>query len=205
MQKLSLVAAAFLFLAASFATTASAQSTAAPAGSLRVAVINTAAFDAKDGITRYLNAMNALDTEFKPLETELQGLATKYQTLGAEIKKLQDQATAGGPVPIDTKSAQAKVEEYTQLEITIKRKQEDGKVRAERRQQQVLGPLLNEIGKAMQDFGTQKGFDIILDLAKLDQAALILHVNLAKTDVTKDFITFFNARPATAATAATPR
>ncbi len=204
MKKFSIVAA-FIFIAASFATTASAQGAATPAGGLKVAVINTAAFDAKDGITRYLSAMNTLDAEFKPLETELQGLATKYQTLGTEIKKLQDQAAAGGPVPIDTKSAQAKVEEYQQLELTIKRKQEDGKVRAERRQQQVLGPLLGEIGKAMQDFGTQKGFDMILDLAKLDQAALILHVNMAKTDVTKDFITFFNARPATAATAAAPR
>jgi Skp family chaperone for outer membrane proteins len=69
----------------------------------------------------------------------------------------------------------------------------------------VLGPILQEIGKAMQDFANQKGYDLILDLSKLDGAAMILAYNPAKADVTKDFITFFNARPATAATAATPR
>jgi Skp family chaperone for outer membrane proteins len=86
-----------MLLALTFASTASAQGAAQPTGNLRVAVINTAAFDAKDGITRYLNAMNSLDSEFKPLQTELDGLATKYQNLGAEIKKLQDQANAWSP------------------------------------------------------------------------------------------------------------
>lgn len=204
MKRFSYIAVSFIF-AAIFAVSAQAQATATPAGNLRVAIINTSAFDAKDGITRYLNAMNALDGEFKPLETELQGMMTRYTTLGNEIKKLQDQANAGGPVPIDQKAATAKVEELKALEINIKRKQEDGKIRAETRQNAVLGPVLQEIQKAMQDFATQKGYDLILDLAKLDGAAMILAYNPAKADVTKEFITFFNARPAGAATAAAPR
>ena len=56
----------------------------------------------------------------------------------------------------------------------------------------------------MQDYANQKGYDLILDAAKLDSAGLILAFNPAKVDVTKDFITYFNARPAGAATAATP-
>ncbi len=46
---------------------------------------------------------------------------------------------------------------------------------------------------------------LILDAAKLEGAGLILAVDLPKVDVTKDFITFYNARPATTATTATPR
>ena len=68
-----------------------------------------------------------------------------------------------------------------------------------------MGPLHQDIGKAMQDYANQKGFDLILDAAKLDNAGLILAFNPAKVDVTKDFITFYNARPATTATTAAPR
>lgn len=201
MKKIIFFAASIIF-AATFVSSVSAQGAAQPAGSLRVAVIDTATFATKEGITRYLNAANALQTEFKPVETEIQQLATKYQNLGNEIKKLQDQVAAGSQVPIDQKSAQAKVEEYQSLEVQIKRKQEDANQRFERRQQQVMGPIMQEIGKAIQEFGTQKGYDIIIDLAN---APMVLHYNPAKADITKEFITFFNSRPATAATAAAPR
>lgn len=204
MRKISLVAASIVF-AALFAASGSAQVAAQPAASYKIVVINTALFDGKDGITRYNNAMNGLDTEFKPVETKIQGMVTRYNTLGAEIKKIQDAiGTPGGP-PINQEQANAKVAEYQTLEKNIKREQEDAKANFERRQQSVLGPLLQEIGKAMQEFANQKGYDLILDAAKLDNAGLILAFNPAKVDVTKDFITFFNARPATAATAATPK
>jgi Skp family chaperone for outer membrane proteins len=192
MKRFNLAAACFI-LAAIFAVTASAQTGAVqPAGNSKMVVINTAAFDNKDGITRYINAMNGLEAEFKPVETKIQGMATRYQTLGTEIKKIQDQPAG---VPFDQKAAEAKVEEYQTLEKSIKREQEDAKAKFERRQQQVMGPLLQEIGKAMQDYATQKGYDLILDAAKLDNAGLILAFNPAKVDVTKDFITTHVRQP----------
>ncbi|MEP6705604.1 MAG: OmpH family outer membrane protein [Acidobacteriota bacterium] len=199
MKRFSFIAASFIF-AAITAVTAFGQA-AQPAAPFRMAVIDTGAFES---ITRYAAAMNALDAEFKPLGTEIQGMVTRYNTLGVEIKKLQDQAAAG-TVPIDQKTAQTKVEEYQNLELTIKRKQEDAKARAARREPQVMGPIRAEIGKALQDFATQKGYALILDAAKLDGAGLILAFDAARVDVTKDFITFFNARPATTATTTTPR
>ena len=84
-----------LFVASFFVTTLFAVAAFAQAGaaaSTKVAVINTYAFgDAKAGITKYMNAMNALDKEFQPVQTELQTMATKYQNLQVEIKKLQSQ------------------------------------------------------------------------------------------------------------------
>ncbi len=202
MKRFSFIAASFIF-AAITAVTAFGQA-AQPAAPFKMAVIDTGAFDAKDGITRYSTAMNALEAEFKPLETEIQGLITKYNNLGVEIKKIQDQANAG-TVPIDAKSAQAKVEEYQTLELTIKRKQEDAKARAARREPAVMGPIRVEIGKALQDYAKQRGIALILDAAKLDGAGLILAFDEAKVDVTRDFITYFNARPATTATTTAPR
>ena len=199
MKRISLFAALLAF-AALFSVSASAQAPAQP----KFAVINTAAFDGKDGLTRYNTAMDGLEKEFAPVQTKIQGMMTRYQTLAGEIKKIQDAAGSPGAPPINQKDAETKVTEYQTLEKSIKREQEDAKANFDRRQQQVMGPLLQDIGKAMQDYANQKGYDLILDAAKLDNAGLILAFNPAKVDVTKDFITFYNARPAGAASAAAP-
>lgn len=199
MKRFSFIAASFIIAAIS---AVSAFGQAAPATQpAKIVVINTAAFDAKDGIVKYANAMNALETEFKPAQTEIQGLMTRYQTLANEIENARK---ANPAVPINQQSLQTKVDEAQGLEVSIKRKQEDGKIKFEKRQQQVLGPILQDILKAMDDFSKQKGYALILDAAKLEGAGLILAVDIAKVDVTKEFITFYNARPATTATTAAP-
>ena len=203
MRRFSFIAASFI-LAAIFAVSAFGQTPAQPAP-FKMAVIDTDAFAAATGgITRYSAARKALADEFRPLETELQGMVTRYTTLGTEIKKLQDQAAAG-TVPIDQKTAATKLEEYQNLELAIKRKEEDGKTRAARREPQVMGPILQEIGKALNDYAKAKGLALILDASKLANAGVILAYDEAKVDVTKDFIAYFNARPATTASTATPR
>jgi Skp family chaperone for outer membrane proteins len=202
MKRVSFIAVSFVFAAIS-AVAAFGQATV-PAASTpaKIVVINTAAFDSKEGITKYANAMNALETEFKPAQTEIQSMLTRYQTLATEIENARK---ANPAVPINQQSLQTKVDEAQGLEINIKRKQEDGKVKFEKRQAQVLGPILQDIGKAMDDFAKAKGYALILDAAKLEGAGLILAVDLPKVDVTRDFITFYNARPATTATTAAPR
>ena len=203
MRRFSFIAASFI-IAAIFAVSAFGQVPAQPAP-FKMAVIDTDAFAAATGgITRYSAARKALADEFRPLENELQGMVSRYTTLGTEIKKLQDQAAAG-TVPIDQKTASTKLEEYQNLELAIKRKEEDGKTRAARREPQVMGPILQEIGKALNDYAKAKGLALILDASKLANAGVILAYDEAKVDVTKDFIAFFNARPATTATTATPR
>lgn len=190
-----------LFLTAMFAVSAFAQAGAAqPAAAGKVAIINTQAFDDKAGITKYVNAMNAIDTEFKPLQTELQGMVTKYQNMQEEIKKLQ---SPPANVPVNQTALQAKVDEYGKLERDIKFKEEDAKARFASRQAAVMNPILQDIGKAMQEFAKQKGYSLILDISK-DQSGLILAIGDEKIDVTKDFIVFYNARPAGTATTTKP-
>lgn len=205
MRRFNLAAVSVLFTAM-FAVSALAQAPAQPGAGTRIAVINTQAFDDdKGGIVKYAAAMNALDKEFAPLQTEIQGLVNQYNALGAEIKKLQESANAPTPVPINQSTFQAKVDQYQALETSIKRKQEDGKARLEKRQQEVMGPVLADIGKAMDEYAKQKGYGLILDGAKLEGAGLILAVDLTKVDVTKEFITFYNARPAGTASTTTPK
>ena len=199
--------AGLLVAVAFFAVSTFAQTGAATAvGNAKIVVIDTGAFaDDKAGITKYKNAMKSLDTEFATVQSDLNSTAARLQTLQKEIQTLQDHA-AGGKVPVDTKSAQAKVDQFQVLQTEYKRKQEDAKARFDRRQEQIMGPIMQDIFKAMQDFATQKGYDLILDAVKLDAQQMILAFIPAKVDVTRDFITFYNSRPATtASTAGAPR
>lgn len=206
MKTVRLIAASFIF-AAIFAVSAFAQT----AASAKIVVIDTGAFagtDAKGagGITKYVNAMNALDTEFQPVQKELQTIATRLKTLEDDIRKLQTPANPNVPIAASAQtSLQAKSDEYQNLQVEFKRKQEDARVKFERRQQVVMGPVMQDIFKSLQDFSKQKGYDLILDASKLDAQQMILGYNPDKVDVTKEFITFYNARPAGAATAAAPK
>jgi Skp family chaperone for outer membrane proteins len=199
MKTFRLVAASLLF-AAIFAVSTFAQTAAQPAAAGRIGVINTAAFDSDKGagITKYTAAMNTLENEFKPVNTELQTLITRYQNMQKEIQGLQEQASKPNS-PISASTIQTKADEYGKLERDIKFKQEDARARFESRRATLLGPLLQDIGKAMQDFAKQKGYMLILDIAKMAEGDLILALD-EKADVTKEFITFYNARPATTAT-----
>ena len=195
MKTFRLIAVSFVF-AALFAVSAIAQTTPANTAQPRIGFINTLAFGAdKNGITKFVTAVNALDTEFKPAYTELQKMIDDYQKLGDEIKRLQVEMQKANS-PISAQSVQTKIDQFQGLEVRIKRQKEDTDAKAEKRKLERLGPIEQDIAKAMQEFATQKGYAVILDAAKLDRAGIILAWD-GKADVTDDFIKFYNARPAT--------
>jgi Skp family chaperone for outer membrane proteins len=205
----TLRSAAFgLFFAVAFVASALAQTTTppvAPAGPAKIAVINTFLFDdATNGIKKYVSAMNTLETEFKPVQTNLEGMNTKLQGLAKEIQGFRDAAARPNAPPVNTASVNAKVEEAEKLQRDLKFQQEDAKARFERRQQALVAPVMQDIYKAVQEFAKAKGYTMILDIAKMDQAGIIMALD-GNADVTKDFITFYNARPATTATTTAPR
>jgi Skp family chaperone for outer membrane proteins len=198
MKTFRLIAASMIF-AAIFAVSAFAQTTTTAA---KVGLINTLAFDMdKGGINKYVTAMNSLETEFKKDGDDLSVIATRIQTLEKEIQTIQTQLQSTAPVNKDQlqTSYNTKVDEYGKLGREFKFKQDDAKARYERRRQVVMGPILSDIGKAMQEFAKAKGFTILLDGAKLEEAGVLLAIGDEKIDATKDFIAFYNARPATTA------
>ncbi|HKX82878.1 MAG TPA: hypothetical protein VJL58_01550, partial [Pyrinomonadaceae bacterium] len=71
MKRFSVIAVSFVF-AAIFSVSAFGQ---APVPA-KIVVIDSGAFAAKDGITKFAAAINAVNTEMKPLETEIEGMVT---------------------------------------------------------------------------------------------------------------------------------
>lgn len=201
MKRISLAAACFIF-AAIFAVSASAQVPVA-AGTGKIGLVNINAFAADTGgITKFRAALTTLDGEFKPVNDKLKTMATRYQTLGTEIENIRKNANP--QVPINQASVQTKVDEFQTLERDIKREQEDAKARYDKRYQVVIGPVFNDILKAMNEYAKQKGYAIVMDGAKLEEAGILLGFD-DKYDITKDFIAYYNTRPATAATASVPK
>jgi len=198
MRKFSLVVATLVFAVMS-AVSANAQAGAA-AGPVKIGLIDSGAFGLeKEGILRYVNAVKQLGTEMKPLETELLGMQSKMQTLADQIDKLKAvPAAAQNPKDILDKQDEG---QRLQREFEFKKKEYDARV--EKRGTEILGPIQSDIGKAIQDFAVSKGYTVILDIDKLGREGSLLAMD-PKAEVTKEFITFFNSRPATTASAAPP-
>jgi len=192
MRKFNLAALGLLF-AAVFAVSAFAQ---APAAAGKVGLVDTGAFfDDKPGagIPKLKNAVNSVNAEFKKVNDDLTALSTQYQQKVDEYNKLKNSAVPAADM--DTKAIAIQ-----DLETKIKRDQEDAKRRYDIRMGQVVDPINSDIVKAMTEYAKSKGFAIILDGAKLEQAGVLLGFD-DKYDVTKDFITYYNGRsPGTTAT-----
>jgi Skp family chaperone for outer membrane proteins len=205
MRKISLIAAA-LMLAALLAVAASAQTTRpgtttstrpaasnAPVPDTKIAFIDTSAFGDDKGIARYVNAMKSLEREFDPRTKELESLQTRLKAIADEVSKLN-----GGSSVVDPKTIQARQEEADRIQRDMKYKDEQLKADMSKRYNDVVGPISQDIGKALDQFATQRGITMILDISKL--APAVLTVNPAM-DVTQAFITEYNStHPATAST-----
>ncbi len=198
MKSIRLIIATLVFTVA-FVLPAFAQTTG-----IKVAVIDTSAFaDEKQGITKFVNAFKQLNGEFKQSGDSLSQMQQRGQTLAQEIEKLQN-----SPAPVAPETIRAKTDEYQKLQIDFKRKQEDLQAAYNKREAELVGPVRQDIGNAMRDFMTQKGIDLIVDPSRDDKGFVIMWG--PKTDVTDEFIKFYNtrlatpAKPATTAPAAKP-
>ena len=181
-----------ILLTALFSVSAIAQAGAAqvPAPG-RIYIINPNMFaDEKAGITKFVAALTTLNKEFAKDQADLKTLADKIQRLADELKVLQQQIN-DGKVPVNKEAAQAKADEYDRLQREFKFKQDDAKARYDKREAEIMGPITAEIGKGVQEFSKKNGYWMIMDASKLD-SVLSFDDN---ADVTKAFITFYNARP----------
>lgn len=204
MKRVTTLAVSFIF-AAMFAVSAFGQGgpPAAPA-TTKIGWINTAAFGGDDkglnGVNKYVGALKQLDTEFKPRIAELQTLDAKLKAIADELQKMQ----ANTAVPVNQATVLAKQEEGQRLQRELEFKQKDAEAAVQARRNTLLGPIMSDLDKGMQEFAKQKGYTVVFDIAALANANAILVLDPA-ADITKEFIAYYNTRPGTTATTATPK
>lgn len=159
----------------------------------KIGWIDTSAFsDPKAGITRYVNGLKTVEDGLKTQFAELQALQTRYAAAVAEINRLQ-QATS-----VDQAVFATKQRDGARIEREFEFRKKEYEAEATLRRNEVIGPITADIMKVLQDFGKQKGYVTILDIGSMAQTNSLLYLD-PTADTTKDFITFYNARPATSA------
>ena len=196
MKRFSFMAGSLIFVAV-FAFSAFAQT--APSG--KIGWIDTNAFgDEKEGVTKYVNALKALDAEMKPRVTELTTIQAKLKVLSDDLAKM----TGNTAIPVDQKAVAAKQDEGQRLqrEFDFKKKEYDAAV--EKRGGEVLGPVSADISKEIQNYAKLKGYTAILDIDKLIQANVIMFLDPAAS-ITKEFVIYYNSKTPTTATTAVPK
>jgi Skp family chaperone for outer membrane proteins len=171
-------------------TSQPSSSTNAPVPDSKIALIFSADFqDPKTGIAKFATLMNSLTREFEPREKELQQLAQRITQLQDEITKLQQ-----APTP-DNRIIQQKADQLEQLKTEYKRKGEDGQAAYNKRRDEILGPLQEDIGNALAAYAKAHSINVLIDGSQVPV------VYFADTiDITRAFIKEYNSKnPATAA------
>jgi len=175
--------------ASMLAVSVGAQTTTPPvaataAAPVKMAIIDTEAFnDPKNGVRRLVNVYTQIDTELKPKRDEIVALNTRLQALAQK-------ANAGTITP-------AEADEADNIKRDIQRKQEDGQKLLENLTRQRTGSIFNDLSTALQTYAKSRGFDMVVDVSKLQNSILLINPSI---DITGAFIADFNARsPGTAA------
>jgi outer membrane protein len=194
----AIAAVAFLAVISAGSVLAQPRTTTTPAsapsnqtGSMpetKIALVNTDEFaDEKTGITRLVSAMKRVDGEFQPRRTELQTLQQQIEKATADLTKAQ-------PLQ-DARVSQQQSDKIEGMKTEFKRKGEDAQAAYQKRLQDVVGPVYDDIGKALDVYAKAHGITLILDVTKI-QGILSASESL---DITKPFIIEFNSKnPATA-------
>jgi Skp family chaperone for outer membrane proteins len=155
----------------------------------KIALVNSDEFgDPKTGIVRLVNAMNRVEKEFEPKKVELQNLQQQIEKATADLAKVGPMQSA-----LVNQQQQDKID---QMKKEFQRKGEDAQAAYEKRRQEVLAPISEDLGKALDAYARARGITLVLDVTKV-QGLVSFSDSL---DITKAFITEFNSKnPATAA------
>lgn len=180
----------FLALALLAAAPLVAQTPAASAPkvvpSAKIAWVDSRAFlNEEGGIKRLVKSVKELELEFSGTESELSLLSEKLRTIVGELQKLQ----AGGEA--NAQAMQDKRTEGLKLQQELQGKQQQAQAAIQQAQREKQGPIMNDIGKALEAFAKERGLGVLLDSAKLGDALLYTQPEL---DVTADFVAYFNAQ-----------
>jgi len=206
MMKISWVVISVAFMATFGVAPVLAQGTATPARPqapatrptsvaipvTKIAVIYSEAFqDGKNGIARFIVLINKLNAEFQPTQKDLNAAAQRLKQLQAEVNS----GTNLTPAQI-----QAKIDQLDQMKKDYQRKGEDAQASYQKRRTELLAPLQDDVGKALDAYAKAHGITMVIDGS---QVPLVYAAD--SIDITKTFISDYNSKNPATASAATPK
>lgn len=180
---------AFVLLAV-FAVSAPAQTAAAPASKMKVAIVDVLAF--RESITELKAKYEKLTAEFQTKYRELDAMQSNIK---AKEKVLQENKNL-------TPQQAAKLnEEFELLKREYNRMLEDSQSQAGKREREETEATYDKLSKYMDQYCTKHGITHVFDAGRLRETGLVVYA-AAAANITDDFIKEYNkAHPAQAAAA----
>ena len=160
----------------------------------KVAVIFSEAFqDPKTGIVRFAVLLTKLNSEFQKTQDDLNQIRQRITQLNDDVNKTKNVA--------DPKVTQQKIDQLDQLKKEFQRKGEDAQAAYQKRRVEVLGPLQDDVSKALDAYAKSHAITLIIDGS---QVPGLLYAS-ETIDITKVFISDYNLKNPVTASATTPR
>lgn len=114
-----------------------------------------------------------IDSELKTHGTQLENqLKAKYQDYDTKLKAYQE----GAAKMVDA-VRRDKEQELTQLQESIQKFQQDAQASLQRKQNELMEPVFNKVGKTIEEVAKEQGFDFILNPQSLSGDDIILYGN----------------------------
>lgn len=161
----------------------------------KVAIIFSEAFqDPKNGIAQFTMTLTKLNGEFQKLQDELNQTAQRLKTLQDEITNLQ--RTGATPAQV-----QAKIDALDQQKKDYQRRGEDAQANYQRRRAELFTPFQEDVAKALDAFAKARSITMVIDGSQVQG---ILYAADA-SDITRAFISDYNAKNPATASVTTPK
>lgn len=183
-MSLNIKSRAFFFVAICFVGVSSlrAQSGNTKQVHSNVAVINSYSFQSPtEGIIKLAGLQKQVQTEFQAKQKELEEMQQRLQTLSNQIK------SASGNV--DPK----KIEQAENLQRDLRKLSDNYNQQSQKRYDDLFQPLNTKMGALLKQWCQQRGYTVLLDLAKDDKGILMWADEKNITTTTADLIGFINS------------
>jgi len=183
----------YLTLTALFAISVVAQTEKkSSSATTKIAEVNSKTFeDKKLGIKDLIIAWDKVEIKVKPRLDEMNASAAKLEETRKEIERDNNLANKDwtGHSNLYSK-AKAKFEEYQKLASQFESKIKDYKVFLEKLESEIVNPVNDKIGKALEQFRIEKDYWFILDSSQNYTSVIIIDGEV--DDITSEFIKFCN-------------
>jgi Skp family chaperone for outer membrane proteins len=158
----------------------------------KIAVINTAQFQAE--VFEFKAKVEVLNRQFESRVKEVQGIADKINALETTLKT-QGQVLNAATTAEKTEQLEAMKKDY-------QRKAEDLQSDASKARDRAFEPVSAKLSKFAEDYTSKHNIILLIDIANAAQSGALVWFD-PRTDVTKDFIAEYNkANPVPTAPAA---
>jgi outer membrane protein len=167
---------------------------AAPAGSVKVAVI---AFQAA------VSQTNEFQRNFSDLRKKFEPKMAQLKTMSDEIETLTKQLQAQGDKLSEADQA-AKARVIEDKKKQAQRYSEDSQTDYQQQVQEVFNSVASKVGEVLVSYVQQQGYSMVLDATQQQQQAPIVLYAAPSSDITRAVIEAYNVKSGVPAPAAAP-